>query len=115
MQPLRNVLPSSDRVLYVFCDFKTTQNTRYTDTAKLHVPNLVCIQQFCSRCESYDNVDQDCTQCGKRKHAFWEDPMRDILNYLCETPSWCNHIIVIVLNAKAFYLHFILNRAVFLK
>ena len=34
MQPLNNVLPSSERVLYVFYDFETTQNTRYSETAK---------------------------------------------------------------------------------
>ena len=28
MQPLKNALPSSDGVLYVFYDFETTQNTR---------------------------------------------------------------------------------------
>ena len=42
---------SSDRVMYVFYDFETTQNTEYTAAAKLHVPNLVCVQ----RCE--DVVD----------------------------------------------------------
>ena len=40
MQPLKNVLPSSDGVLYVFFDFETTQNTRYSETTKEHVPNL---------------------------------------------------------------------------
>jgi hypothetical protein len=56
MQPLKNVLPPSDRVLYVFYDFEKTQNTRYSDTAIVHVPNLVRIQQFCSRCECTDDV-----------------------------------------------------------
>ena len=80
MQPLKNVLPPSDRVLYAFCDFETTQNTRYSDTANVHVPNVVCIQQFCSRCESVDDVGKDCEQCGKRKHSFWEDPVVVILS-----------------------------------
>ena len=40
MQPLRKVLPSSDEVLYVVYDFETTQNTRYSDRAEVHVPNL---------------------------------------------------------------------------
>jgi hypothetical protein len=31
MQPLMNVLPLSDTVLYVLYDFETTQNTRYSD------------------------------------------------------------------------------------
>jgi hypothetical protein len=115
MQPLKNVLPSSDGVLCVFYDFGTTQNTPYSDTAKLHFPNLVCIQQFCSRCESSNDVDQVCTQCGKSKHAFWQDPVGDMLTDLCEPRPWCNQIIVIAYNAKAFDLHFILNRTVFLK
>jgi hypothetical protein len=63
MQPLKNVLPSRDRVVYVVYDFETRQNTRYTDTAKLYFPNLVCMQQFCSRCESSADVDQDYAQC----------------------------------------------------
>ena len=73
MQPLKNVLPPSDGVLYVFCDFETTQNTRYSETAKVHVSNLVFIQQFCSRCEGIDDCEQGCERCGIRKHAFWED------------------------------------------
>jgi hypothetical protein len=113
MQPLKNVLPSGDGVMFVFYDFETTQDTQYSDTDRLHVPNLVCIQQFCSRCESSD-VDENCTQCGKRKHSFWEDPEGDLLSYLCEDRPRCK-ITVIVHNAKAFDLHFILKRAIFLK
>jgi hypothetical protein len=97
MQPLKKVLPSGDRVLYVFSDFETTQNTRYSNTARLHVPNLVCIQQYCSPCESTDNVDQECTQGGKRKHSFWEDPVGDILDYFRESRPWCNQIISITI------------------
>jgi DNA polymerase III alpha subunit (gram-positive type) len=39
----------------------------------------------------------------------------DMLSYLCEDRPWCKQIIVIAHNAKAFDLHFILKRAVFLK
>jgi hypothetical protein len=38
-----------------------------------------------------------------------------MLNYLRESRPWCNKIIVIAHNAKAFDLNFILNRAIFLK
>jgi len=56
MRPLKDALPpAADKVLYVFYDFETTQNTEYTDAAKLHVPNLVCVQQFCSRCEDEED------------------------------------------------------------
>jgi len=100
--------PASDKVLYVLHDIETTQNTEYKDESKLHVPNLVCAQQFCSRCE--DVEDGDCVRCGRRKHAFRQDHVRELLIYLTEHRPWVNKIIVIAHNAKAFNLHFILNR-----
>ena len=114
MQPLTNVLPLSDGVLYVFYDFETTQNTRYSDITKVHVPNLVCIQQFCSRCEDVDDSARECERCGIRKHSFWDDPVGDLLTYLCEPRPLIKQIIAIAHNAKAFGLHFILSRAVLL-
>jgi hypothetical protein len=106
MQPLKHVPPSDNRVMLVFYDFETTQDTQYSNTAGLHVHNFVCIQQFCSRCESSENVDEVCTLCGKLKHSFWENPVGDLLSYLCQDRSWCKQIIVIAHNAKAFNLLF---------
>jgi len=61
------------------------------------------------------DIEQDCIQCGKRKHSFWDDTVGDILSYLCESRPWVEKIIVIAHNAKAFNLNFILNRAILLK
>jgi hypothetical protein len=108
-------MPSSDRVLYVSYDFETNQNTKETDSATTHVPNLVCALQFCTQCEEESSIDQDCEQCGKRKHTFWEDLVGDLLNYLREPPPWANKGVAIVHNDKAYDLHFILNRAILLK
>ena len=81
MRPLKDALPSAgDKVLYVFHEFEATQNIRYADEAKLHVPNLVCVQNVCSRCEVVE--DGDCVQCGRRKHSFWQDPVLELLSYL---------------------------------
>jgi len=72
MRQLNDTLPpASYKVLYVFYDIETTQNTEYADESKLHVPNLVCAQQFCSRCD--DAEDGDCARCGRRKHTFRQD------------------------------------------
>jgi len=74
MRPLKDVLSdASDKVLYVFYDFETTQNTKYSDKATLHVPDLVCVQQFCSQCEDAEYCGE-CVRCGHRKHSFWDDP-----------------------------------------
>ena len=78
MRPLKEALPSaSDKVIYVFYDFETTQNTEYTAEAKLHVPNLVCVQHFCASCE--DVGEGDCVLCGRRNHSFCKDHVGELL------------------------------------
>jgi DNA-directed RNA polymerase subunit M/transcription elongation factor TFIIS len=68
MAPLVNELPKSDNVLFVFYDFETTQETKISDSATLHVPNLVCLQEFCSFCEKQADIDTECARCGQRRH-----------------------------------------------
>jgi hypothetical protein len=109
MQPLKNVLHSGGGVMFVFYDFQTTQHTPQSDMAGLNVPNLVCIQQFVL--VSAPIMSMRTAQCGMRKHSFWEDPVGDILSYLCEDRPWCKQIIVVAHNANAFDQHFILKRA----
>ena len=53
MPSLVNVPASSERVLYVFYDSETTQDTKRSDKTSVHIPNLVCLQHFCSKCEDY--------------------------------------------------------------
>jgi hypothetical protein len=116
MRPLKDVLPANtDNVLYVFYVFETTQNKTYSNTAKAHLPNLLCVQQLCARCELMEDVSIDCVRCGRRKHSFWNDPVGDLLTYLCEPRSWANKNVAIAHNAKAFDLNFILNRTIMLK
>jgi len=115
MQPLKNEVPSADNVLFVFYDFETTQDTKISETTKLHDPILVCLQQFCTACEMQDDYERDCVRCGKRQHSFFEDPVGDLLSYLCEPRPWCKKVVAIAHNAKAFDAQFILNRAILLK
>ena len=88
---------------------------KISETAKLHVPILVCLQQFCTACEMQDDYEQDCARCGKKLHSFFEDPVGDLLSCLCEPRPWCNKVVAIAHNAKAFDAQFILTRAFFLK
>ena len=112
MRPLKDtLLAASDEVLYVFHDIETTQNTEYKDESKIHVPNLVCAQQFCSRCENLEVGE--CVRCC-RQHTFRQECVGQLLIYLTEPRPWVNKIVVIAHNAKAFDLHFILNRALVL-
>jgi len=111
-EPVKDELPSVvDKVWYIFYDFETTQNTRHSDKASLHVPDLVSGQPFCSQCEDAEDGG-DCVRCVQRKHSFWDDPLGIMLTYLSKPRPWANKIVAIAHNAKAFDLHFILNRAI---
>jgi DNA polymerase elongation subunit (family B) len=115
MQPLKNEFPRSDNVLFVFYDFETTQDTKFLENATGHIPNLVCKQKFCSVCEMQDDIETDCGRCGRRRHLFFDDPVGDLLSYLCEPRPWYNKDVAIAYNAKAFDSQFILKRATRLK
>jgi len=115
MRPLKDELPdASDKVLYVFYDFETTQNTKHSDKATLHLPDLVCVQQFHSQRENAEDCGQ-CVRCVQRKHSFLGDTLGDKLTYLCMPRPWANRIVAMAHNAKAFDLHFILNREIMFK
>ena len=62
-----------------------------------------------------DDYEQDCARCGKRRHSFFEDPVGDLLSYLCEPRPWCKKVVAIAHNVKAFDSQFILNRAILIK
>jgi len=115
MKPLKNELPRSDDALFVFYDFETTQDTKVSDKTNVHIPMLVCLQQFCTACEMQDDIHVNCERCCRRRHSFFEDPVKDLLSYLCEPRPWCKKVVAIAHNAKASDSQFILNRAIFLK
>ena len=83
--------------------------------AKLHFPNLVCLQQVCSRSEDAEDIESDCVQCGVRKHYSCDDPVGSMLSCVYEPIPWVNKVVTIAHTVKAFDLHFILNPAVLLK
>ena len=58
---------------------------------------------------------QQCVKCGTRKLSFSDDPVGDMLSYLCEPRPWLKNIVAIAHNAIGFHLNFILSRATFLK
>ena len=58
------------------------------------------------------DIDADCGRCGKRRHAFWEDPVGDLLSHLFESRPWAEKVVAIAHNAKGFDSQFILNSAI---
>jgi len=66
----------TDRFMYVFFDTECTQDFQKHRGSFDHIPNLICAQQMCSKCEAVDDLSVDCTQCGKITHVFCaEDPV----------------------------------------
>jgi len=40
-------------------------------------------QQLWSKCDEVDDLNFDCTQCGKRTHVFWyQEPVGKLVDYL---------------------------------
>ena len=61
MKPFKDVLPdASDKVLYVFYDFETTQNTKYSANATLHVRDMVCVQLCVRSAKMWKTVKSAC-------------------------------------------------------
>jgi hypothetical protein len=61
-------------------------------------------------------MERECERCVKMKHTFWEeDPVGDLLTYLRQHRTWVKKLVTIAHYAKAFDLHFILNRAILLQ
>ena len=100
IRPPKDASPlGSEEVLYVFYDFETTQNTRYTDEAKLHEHNLVCELQFVSRCD-YEEDLGDCVRCGRSKHSFQHDPMGEFISYEIEQSPSAKMFVAIVITPR---------------
>ena len=72
MRPLKDVLPANANNVYIFYDFETTQNKTYSHTAKEHVLNLVCVQQFCAKCEEIEDCSIDCDRMWQEKALILE-------------------------------------------
>jgi hypothetical protein len=68
--------------LYVFFDVQCTQDLEERDGSLEHVPKLICTKKICSKCETVDDLRVDCELCGKRIHAFWQDPVGKFMEYL---------------------------------
>jgi hypothetical protein len=115
MTPVLDKAPRSDKVLYVFYDFETTQDTKRSDTSFEYVPNLVCVQQFCAVCEDNVDVEVDCPRCCKRMHSFLTDPVGDLISHTFKSRPWADRVVAITHNPKAFDLNFVLNRVVRMK
>ena len=64
------------RCQQVFVRFpQCTQDLVKCDGSFEHVPNLICVQQACSKCEVVDDLIVDLNSIGKRTHMFWQDPV----------------------------------------
>jgi len=72
----------SNKYLFVFFDTECTQDIEKRDGTFEHVPNLIFDQQMCCKCEVVEDVNDDCEQCGKRVHYFWQTPVGKFIDYL---------------------------------
>ena len=53
----------------LFYDFETTQDTKFSENTKEHIPILVCIQHFCSACEMQKDIEIVSVVVGDAIHS----------------------------------------------
>ena len=101
--------------MYVFFDTECTQDLARDDGSFGHIPNLLCAQQMCSKCQAMDDMEFDCDQCGKRTHVFWEDSVGKFIDYLRLSRPFADKIYVISHNSRRYDAQFLLRRFLELK
>jgi len=99
----------SIKYLYVFFDTKCTEDLEKYDGSFEHVTNLICAQKMCSKCETLDDVNVNCEQCGKRVHTFWQDPLRKFIDFLRLSRPFADKIHVISHNSRGYDAQFLLR------
>ena len=63
-----------------------------------------------SKCEAVDDLSVDCEQCGKRAHAFWQDPVGQFIDFLRRSRPFADKVNVISHNSRGYDLQFLLRR-----
>jgi len=91
----------TERVLCVFFDTECTQDFEKHDVSFKHIPNFICAQQMCSKCEAVDYLNDDCKQFGKRTHVFLpEDHVGKFIDYIRQSRQFSDKGYVISHNSR---------------
>jgi hypothetical protein len=108
---MASIKPSklSDRFMYVFFETASTQDLEGHEGTFEHVPNLICAQQMCSKCETITDMNVDCEQCGKRVHLFWKAPLGKFIDYLQQSRPFADKIFVMSHISRGYDAQFLLR------
>ena len=68
----------SNKYMFVFFDTECTQELDKSDGSFEHVPNLICTQQMCSKCEAIEDRNIDSEQCWQAYPRVLGGPHRYI-------------------------------------
>ena len=100
----------SDKFLYVFFHAECTQDLEKRVGSFENVPNLICVQQMCSKCEAVDDLSVDYQQCGKRGNKFWQDLVSKFIDYLRPSRPFADKVYVISHNSRGYDAQFLLTK-----
>ena len=73
MSPLK---PSklSNKYMYVFYDIECSEDLK-RNQGSLNMYRIFSAPSRCPKCESNEDLNIDCEQCGERTHVSWQDPL----------------------------------------
>jgi hypothetical protein len=55
---------------------------------------------MCPVCEASVDLSVDCSQCSKRQHVLWDDPVRKLIEYLRQSRPFADKTIVLSHNSR---------------
>ncbi|XP_039311046.1 uncharacterized protein LOC105202996 isoform X3 [Solenopsis invicta] len=113
IQPIKQTTDKRPKILFLFYDFETQQNTRIRgdDKKRAHVPNLCVVQQTCTYCleDNDDDMTKVCQYCGIREYVFDQDSVKQLVDLATKPLRSFSRTICIAHNAKVFDAQFILR------
>lgn len=87
MPDSRTEPPSTKKVLFCYFDIESTIDTQLTNNANdgtLHKCNLLVCHTSCDACEHIKDISTFCSQCGIRRHVFWENCVEEFIKFLSQ-------------------------------
>jgi hypothetical protein len=79
--------PSTKKILYCYFDIESTIDTQISSDVNdgtIHQCNLLVAHTQCDACEQIEDISIFCSQCGIRKHVFWENSVEEFIKFLSQ-------------------------------
>lgn len=103
---------NTEKVMRCFFDLECTIDTPISidEEGTIHQCNLLVSHTVCDLCENVEFPDgQSCEKCQERRHVFWENPIKQFIDYLAADRKHFKKIYIFSYNFSGYDGMFILR------